>query len=109
MEPERAEEAMVMGSKSLKRMVGRVSIAAVALGFVFALNGCSNAVEDPPRAMFGTVAWSNGWDRICNDVDLSSKQPQHYGDEHLNKDCKQYDLAQQMRYHQPIYAESGKR
>ncbi|HEY6394657.1 MAG TPA: hypothetical protein VIX12_04510 [Candidatus Binataceae bacterium] len=96
-----------MDSNSFKRIAARVSTAAVAMGFVLALNGCGTAVEDPPRAMFGTVAWSDGWNRTCNDVDPSDKQPHQYGDEHLNKDCAQYLAAQRMHYRQPALAQNA--
>jgi hypothetical protein len=92
-----------MDISSFGRVVGRVAMAA---GFALALSACSMAVEDPPRAMYGTAAWSDAWDQTCNDVDPSDTQPQPVGYEHLNTDCQQYLVAQRMRYHLPLLAES---
>jgi hypothetical protein len=85
-----------MDTKSLGRMVSRVAMAA---GLAIALSACGVAVEDPPRAMYGTTAWSDAWQRTCNDLD-PTVEPKHPGYEHLNNDCAQYEVAQQMRNRQ---------
>ena len=89
-----------MDMKSLGRMVSRVAMAA---GLAMALSACSIAAEDPPRAMFGTTAWSDGWQTTCNDLD-PEVEPKHAGYEHLNNDCAQYAVALQMRNGQPALA-----
>ena len=61
------------------------------------------AVEDPPRAMYGTTAWSDAWQRTCSDLD-PVVQPKHPGAEHLNNDCAQYEVAQRMHNYQPEVA-----
>ena len=93
-----------MDITSLGRVVGRVAMAA---GFALTLNACRLVVEDPPRAMYGTTAWSDGWEMTCNDIDPSDAQPQRVGYQHLDADCQQYLVAQRMRYHQPLLAESA--
>ena len=94
-----------MDIKSFGRVVGRV---AMAVGFALALSACSVAVEDPPRAMYGTTAWSDAWQITCNDLD-PTVEPKHPGAEHLNKDCAQYEVAQQMRNYQPEVAVNEER
>ena len=47
-----------MDMKYVGRVVGRFAMAA---GLALALNACSMSAEDPPRAMYGTIAWSDGW------------------------------------------------
>lgn len=82
-----------MDMKSLGRVIGRVAMAA---GFAMALSACGMAVEDPPRAMYGTTARSDAWQRTCSDLD-PVVEPKHPGYEHLNNDCAQYEVALQMR------------
>ena len=89
-----------MDTKSFGRVIGRVAMAA---GFAMALSACGMAVEDPPRAMYGTTAWSDGWQRTCKDLDPVA-EPTHPGYEHLNDDCGQYELALQMRNREPALA-----
>ena len=94
-----------MDIKSFEQVVGRVAMAA---GFALALSACSMAVEDPPRAMYGTTAWSDGWQRTCSDLD-PTVEPKHPGYEHLNNDCAQYEVAQRMHNQQPEVAANEKR
>ena len=94
-----------MDTKSLGRMVSRVAMAA---GLAMALSACGMAVEDPPRAMYGTTAWSDAWQRTCGDLD-PVVEPKHPGYEHLNHDCAQYEVAQQMRNRQPEVAANEER
>jgi hypothetical protein len=89
-----------MDMKSFGRVVGRVAMAA---GLAMALSACGMAVEDPPRAMYGTTAWSDGWQRTCGDLD-PAVEPKHPGYEHLNNDCAQYEVALQMRNRQRALA-----
>jgi len=89
-----------MEINTLGRTVGRLAMAA---GLAMALSACSMAAEDPPRAMYGTTAWSDAWQRTCNDLD-PTVEPKHPGYEHLNNDCAQYEVAQQMRNRQPEVA-----
>jgi len=64
-------------------------------------------VEDPPRAMYGTTAWSDSWKITCNDVDLSDVQLKSVDyRQHLGNDCQQYQVAQQMGHQLPILADS---
>jgi hypothetical protein len=91
-----------MGTKSCGTVLRRV---AIAVGFALVLGGCSMAVEQPPRAMFGTTAWSDGWQLTCGQVDLpDDQQPQKVDYDHLYKDCRQYEVAQRLRYNQPLFA-----
>ena len=92
-----------MDTRSFGQVVGRVAIAA---GFAFALSACSMAVEDPPRAMYGTTAWSDSWKVTCNDVDPSDAQLTSVHYRHRDNDCQQYQVAQKMGYHLPILADS---
>ena len=82
------------------RVVGRFAMAA---GLAMALSACSMAVEDPPRAMYGTTAWSDAWQITCSDIDPAA-EPKHLGYEHLNNDCAQYLVAQRMHNQQPEVA-----
>jgi hypothetical protein len=92
---------MSLNLGSFGRVLGRLAIAA---GFALALSACSMAVEQPPRAMFGTAAWSDAWQMTCSDVYTGNGKPQQVGYEHLNHDCEQYQVAQRMQYHQPEVA-----
>ena len=94
-----------MDTKSFGRVIGRVAMAA---GFAMALSACGMAVEDPPRAMYGTTAWSDGWQRTCNDLD-PSVEPKHPDAEHLTNDCAQYEVAQRMHNYQPEVAANEER
>ena len=89
-----------MDIKCVGRVVGRF---AVATCFAFALNACTMSAEDPPRAMYGTTAWSDGWQRTCNDLD-PAVEPKHPDYEHLNNDCAQYQVALRMHNYQPEVA-----
>jgi hypothetical protein len=89
-----------MDMKSLGQVVGRVAMAA---GLAMALSAYGMAAEDPPRPMYGTTAWSDAWQRTCGDLD-SVVEPKQPGYEHLNNDCAQYEVAQQMRNQQPEVA-----
>jgi hypothetical protein len=89
-----------MDTKSLGRMVSRVAMAA---GLAMALSACGMAAEDPPRAMYGTTAWSDAWQRTCSDLD-PTVEPKHPDYEHLNNDCAQYEVAQRMHNYQPEVA-----
>jgi hypothetical protein len=82
-----------MDTNRVGRVLGRL---ATAVGLAIALTGCGMAVEDPPRAMYGTSAWSNAWQTTCGSVDPGAK-PEQLGDQHLNNDCAQYDVAQRLR------------
>jgi hypothetical protein len=97
----RAKEETVMAIRSCGTVIRRVAMAA---GFALALSACSMAVEQPPRAMFGDAAWSDGWQLTCGQVDLPDAQPERVGYEHLYNDCRQYEVAQRLRYHQPLFA-----
>src|SRR5262249_1754708 len=102
--PETGEkEDTAMASNSLGRVVGRLAAAA---GLAIAMSACGMALEDPPRAMYGTAEWSDAWQVTCSDVNPSGTQPQKLGAEHVDNDCHQYEVAQQMRYHQPRLASS---
>ena len=90
-----------MGIYSIGRAVGR--FAAVA-GLAIAMSGCGMAPEDPPRAMYGTTAWSDAWQVTCSDDYPSGTEPEKLGAEHLDQDCYQYQVAQQMRSHEPRIA-----
>ena len=90
-----------MGIYSIGRAVGR--FAAVA-GLAVTMGGCGMALEDPPRAMYGTTAWSDAWQVTCSDVNPSGSEPEKLGAEHLDKDCYQYQVAQQTRSSQPRVA-----
>ena len=94
-----------MDSKYVGRVVGRFAVAA---GLAMALSACSIAAEDPPRAMYGTTAWSDAWQRTCGDLD-PVVEPKHPGYEHLNNDCAQYEVALQMRNRQPALAANEER
>jgi hypothetical protein len=94
-----------MDMKNVGRVVGRF---AVVTCFAFALNACSMSAEDPPRAMYGTIAWSDAWQRTCSDLD-PAVEPKHPGYEHLNNDCAQYEVALQMRNRQPAVAANEER
>ena len=89
-----------MDIKCVGRVVGRVAVASC---FALALNACGMSAEDPPRAMYGMAAWSDGWQTTCNDLD-PSVQPKHPDAEHLTNDCAQYEVAQRMRNQQPEVA-----
>jgi len=93
-----------MDTRSFGQVVGRVAMAA---GFAFALSACSMRVEDPPRAMYGTTAWSDSWKMTCNDVDPSDIQLRKVDHRHLGNDCQQYQVAQQMGSQLPIFADSS--
>jgi hypothetical protein len=92
-----------MDTRSFGQVVGRVVMAA---GFAFALSACSMRVEDPPRAMYGTTAWSDSWKMTCNDVDPTDVQLKAVDHRHLGNDCQQYQVAQQMGSRLPILAAS---
>jgi len=92
-----------MDTSSFRKVVGRVAMAA---GFAFALSACSMRVEDPPRAMYGTTAWSDSWKMTCNDVDPTDVQLKSVDHRHLGNDCQQYQVAQQMGSRLPILATS---
>jgi hypothetical protein len=96
---------MVMDMKYVGRVVSRFAMAA---GLAMALNGCTMSAEDPPRAMYGTTAWSDGWQRTCSDLD-PTVEPKHPGAEHLNNDCAQYEVAQRMHNYQPEVAVNEER
>jgi hypothetical protein len=86
------------------KCVGRVvGLFAMATCFAFALNACSISAEDPQRAMYGTTAWSDGWQTTCNDLDRAVG-PTHPGYEDLNDDCAQYEVAQRMHNQRPEVA-----
>jgi hypothetical protein len=102
----RAKEETFMGTRSCGTAIRRLAMAA---GFALALSACSVAVEQPPRAMFGDTAWSDGWQLTCGQIDLPDGQPQKVGYEHLYNDCRQYDVAQRLRYQQPLFAEAEER
>jgi hypothetical protein len=89
-----------MDMKNVGRVVGRFAMAG---GLALALNACSMSAEDPPRAMYGTIAWSDGWQRTCNDLD-PTVEPKHPDYEHLNNDCAQYQVALRMHNQQPEVA-----
>jgi hypothetical protein len=67
------------------------------------------ALEDPPRAMYGTTAWSDAWQVTCNDVSPAGIEPINKGALDLGNDCHQYEVAQQMRYNEPRLASSESR
>ena len=94
-----------MDINTLGRKVGRFVAAA---GLAIAMSGCGMALEDPPRAMYGTTAWSDAWQVTCNDYPADI-QPINNGALDLGNDCHQYDVAQQMRYHEPRLASSQSR
>jgi hypothetical protein len=94
-----------MDINTFGRKVGRLAAAA---GLAIAMSGCGMALEDPPRAMYGTTAWSDAWQVTCSDV-TSGFEPINNGALHLGNDCHQYDVAQQMRYHEPRLASSQSR
>jgi hypothetical protein len=94
-----------MDIKSVGRVVGRL---AVAICFAFALNACGMSAEDPPRAMYGTTAWSDAWQTTCNDLD-PAVAPKHPDSGHLKNDCAQYEVAQRMRNYQPEVAANEER
>jgi hypothetical protein len=100
---EGAKEEKVMDINTFGRKVGRLAAAA---GLAIAMSGCGMALEDPPRALYGTTAWSDAWQVTCSDVDLSGTATQKLGAEHVDNDCHQYEVAQQMRYHEPRLASS---
>jgi len=95
-----------MDINTLGRKVGRLAAAA---GLALAMSGCGMALEDPPRAMYGTTAWSDAWQVTCSDVSPAGTEPQKLGAEHVDNDCHQYEVAQQMRYHEPRVASSQSR
>ena len=90
-----------MDINTLGRAVGRLAVAA---GLAITMSACGMALEDPPRAMYGTAAWSDAWQVTCSDVDPSGTEPRKLDAEHLDNDCHQYDVALQMRYHEPRLA-----
>jgi hypothetical protein len=95
-----------MNINTFGRKVGRFAAAA---GLAIAMTGCGMALEDPPRAMYGTTAWSDAWQVTCSDVSPAGTEPQKLGAEHVDNDCHQYEVAQQMRYHEPRVANSESR
>jgi hypothetical protein len=84
----------------------KVARFAAAAGLVIAMSGCGMALEDPPRALYGTTAWSDAWQVTCSDLDPSGIEPQKLGAQHVDNDCHQYEVAQHMRYHEPRVASS---
>jgi hypothetical protein len=94
-----------MNMKNVGRAVGRVAMTA---GLAMALSACGMTAEDPPRAMYGTTAWSDGWQTTCSALD-PVVEPKHPGYEHLNNDCAQYEVALQMRNRQPAVAAKEER
>jgi hypothetical protein len=92
-----------MSMLTVGREVGRL---AAVVGLAIAMSGCKVVLEDPPRAMYGTTAWSDAWQVTCSDVDPSGTKPQKLGAEHLDNDCHQYEVAQHMRNQEPRVASS---
>lgn len=92
-----------MSMRTVGKDVGRL---AAVVGLAIAMSGCRVALEDPPRAMYGTAEWSDAWQVTCSDVDPSGTEPQKLGAEHVDNDCHQYEVAQQMRNHEPRVASS---
>jgi hypothetical protein len=78
-------------------------------GLAIAMSGCGMALEDPPRAMYGTTAWSDACQLTCSDGYTTSTEPENLGAEDLDKDCYQYQVAQQMRSQEPRLANSQSR
>jgi hypothetical protein len=56
--------------------------------------------------MYRTTAWSDAWQVTCSDVSPAGTEPQKQGAEPVDNDCHQYEVAQQMRYHEPRLASS---
>jgi hypothetical protein len=56
--------------------------------------------------MFRVAVWSDSWQLACGRIDLPHGQPQKVGYEHLYNDCRQYEVAQRLRYQQPLFAEN---
>lgn len=83
-----------MDIRTYGKVIRRVAMAA---GFALALSSCGMAVEQPPRAMFGTASWSDGWQVACHNVYPPDARPQQIGFEHIDRDCQQYQVAQQRR------------
>jgi len=81
-----------MDINTLGRKVGR--FVAVA-GLAIAMSGCGMALEDPPRAMYGTTAWSDAWQVTCSD-NPAGIQPINNGALDLGNDW----------YHEPRVASS---
>lgn len=54
--------------------------------------------------MYGTTAWSDSWQAECSDVYPSGAEPEKLGTEHPDQDCYQYQVAEQMRSHEPRLA-----
>jgi hypothetical protein len=77
---------------------------AAGVGLAIAISACGMALEDPPRAMYGTATWSDAWQVTCNDAYPSGTEPSQLVDEHLDNDCQQYRVAQQMRSQEPRFA-----
>jgi hypothetical protein len=94
-----------MDTKSFGRVVGRFAMAA---GLAMALNACTMSAEDPPRAMYGMTAWSDGWQTTCNNLD-PAVEPKYPDAEHLTNDCAQYEVAQRMHNQQPEVAVNEER
>jgi len=82
------------------RVIGRFAAIAVCAATIAA---CGISAEDPPRAMYGRTAWSDGWQVTCTnrDPDAEPKSSVNY---HVKTDCAQYEVAQRMQYHQPAIA-----
>src|SRR5262249_19601209 len=97
------KEEKVMDINTFGRKVGRF---VAVVGLAIAMSGCGMALEDPPGAMYGSAEWSDAWQVTCSAVDPSGKEPQKLGAEHVDNDCHQYEVAQQMRYHEPRVASS---
>jgi hypothetical protein len=86
------------------REVGRLTAAA---GLAIAMSACSVALVDPPRAMYGTSAWSDAWQVTCG-VDPWGTKPEKLGAEHVDNDRHQYEVALQMRDREPRVAGSSR-
>ena len=89
-----------MGICSFGRAVGRFAPVA---GLPIAMSACRMALEDPPRAMYGTAAWSDAWQVPCSERIAAGTEPQKLGAKHLDNDCHRYEVAEQ-RYHEPRVA-----
>ena len=95
-----------MSMRTVWKEVGRL---AAVVGLAIAMSACRMALEDPPRAMYGTTAWSDAWQVTCNDADPSETTSQKLGAQqarNLDNDCHQYEVAQQMRNSEPRVASS---
>jgi hypothetical protein len=72
-----------MDINTFGRKVGRFAAAA---GLAITMSGCGMALEVPPRAMYGTTAWSDAWQVTCSDVSPAGTEPQKLGAEHVDND-----------------------